>query len=390
MQIIKLLFTKFQASTASLPGKEMRTAGLVGALLLAASVPTHGANIRLMPLGDSITEGYQSTAENGYRGSLYSQLIAQGNQTDFVGLYRNGNVFDPDHTGYIGGRIDTIQGLADNALATYQPNVVTLHIGSNDLNGNYQVSTAPNRLAALIDQIFADDPGVTLLVAQLIPNRVAEVQARINDYNNQIPGIVQARANAGKHIYLVSMNTLSTASDFADNLHPNDSGYQKMANVWYAGIQQVIAKGWITSLPFAGVYELKCVSSGLTVDVNGASTANSAAVIQYTSTGGRNQRWNFIPTSNGYYQIRNANSGLDLNVSGVRTDNGAPIVQYAFGNQNNDQWLPSRQGDGSYAFYNRNSGLVLDMPGYSTQTLTQFDQYGANGGANQHFNCIPR
>ncbi len=388
MQIMNRLLNKTQVRTASLRAKAGRAIGLAGAVLIAAAAPAHSATIRLMPMGDSITVGYQSNPENGYRASLYSQLVGNGNPTDFVGLYRNGDAFDPDHTGYQGGEISTLQGLADNALATYQPNIITLHIGSNDMNNNDQVSTAPNRLAALIDQIFADDPSVALIVAQLIPNGNAAVQDRINSYNSQIPGIVQARANAGKHIYMVSMSSLNTG-DLSDGLHPNNGGYQKMANVFYAGVQQVLAKGWVTNFAWAGVYEIQCVSSGQVLDVSGASTANSAPVVQYAYSNGRNQLWNFIPTSNGYYQIRNANSGLDLNVSGARTDNTAPVVQYPYGNQGNDQWLPVRQSDGSYAFSNRHSGLVLDMPGYSTGT-TQFDQYGANGGTNQHFNCTPR
>lgn len=365
-------------------------AGLAGALLAGMTAPAHGATIRLMPVGDSITAGFQSSTGNGYRAALYNDLIGQGNQTDFVGSVRDGTTFDPDHEGHSGYRIDQVAGLLNGVLANYQPNIVTLHVGTNDLGQNYQVSTAPNRLASMIDQILADVPGVTVVVAQLIPSGNSGTQSLINTYNNQIPDIVQARVNAGKHVYLVSMSTLTTSDLNSDGIHPNDGGYQKMADVWYAGAQQVIAKGWVTNLAFAGVYEIQCVSSGQALDVNGGSTANSAAVIQYPYGGGRNQLWNFIPTSNGYYQIKNANSALDMNVSGARTDNTAPIVQYPYGGQGNDQWLPSRQADGSYAFYNRNSGLVLDMPGYSTQQAKQFDQYGANGGSNQHFNCIPR
>ena len=363
--------------------------GLAGALMIGAATSAHGATLRLMPIGDSITSGFRSSANNGYRGALYNDLIARGERTDFTGSIRDGDTFDPDHEGHSGYRIEQVADLLDGVLATYKPNLVTLHIGSNDMNQNYQVATAPNRLAAMIDQILADAPGVTVVVAQLICNSNADVQARINAYNSQIPGIVQSRANAGKHVYMVSMGSLNTG-DLNDGLHPNDGGYQKMADVWYDGIKQVIAKGWVTNLDFAGVYEIQNVSSGQVLDVNGASTANNAAVIQYPYTGGRNQLWNFIPTSGGYYQIKSANSGLDLNVSGASTANSAPVVQYQFGSRNNDQWRPARNADGTYSFYNRNSGLVLDMPGFSQRQTEQFEQYGANGGANQKFNCLAR
>ena len=390
MQSIPRLFSTV-ASSAVLRANACRTVGLVGAVLIAALAPAHGATIRLMPLGASATEGYESSDGNGYRKTLYDRLIAQGNPTDFVGSLRNGNAFDPDHEGHSGFRIDQVASLLNGVLAIYKPNLVTLHIGTNDMGQNYQVATAPDRLGAMIDQILAGSPGVTVVVAQIIPSADNAIQARINAYNARIPGIVQARANAGKHVYMVSMGSVTRSDLNSDGVHPTDGGYQKMANVFYDGVQQVIAKGWVTSFPWAGVYELQCVSSGQVLDVSGASTASSAAVEQQPyGTNKRDQLWNFLPTSNGYYQIRNANSALDLNVSGARTDDTAPVVQYPYGSLNNDQWLPSRNSDGSYTFYNRHSGLVLDMTGFSQVRAKQFEQYHANGGANQRFNGIPR
>ncbi|WP_119323119.1 RICIN domain-containing protein [Capsulimonas corticalis] len=378
-------FTKRKTIAAS------AVAALAGSLLMAAGTTAHAqsAGLRLMAVGDSITAGYRSSTGNGYRGPLWTELINQGDALDFVGSQRSGVMFDPDNEGYFGDRIDQIAGLINGELALYQPNVVLLHIGTNDLGQNYQVSTAPNRLASLIDQILAADPGVTILVAQLICNSTGWVQTDINNFNSQIPGIVQARVNAGKHVYTVSMSSLNLG-DLNDGLHPNDGGYQKMADNWDAGIRQVIANGWVSHIDFAGVFEIQNQYSGQVVDVSGGSTSNNAPIVQWPYQGTSNQLWNFIPTSNGYYQIKNAGSALDLNVAGASTANGAKIVQWQFGNQGNDQWQPVRQSDGSYIFYNRNSGSVLDNPSGTTQA-GQFDQWGWNGGqSNQRFNVIGR
>lgn len=363
---------------------------LVLAALAAFATPCslQASTLRLMPIGDSITSGFQGTGNNGYRGPLYSSLVAQGHRTDFVGTLRDGTTFDTDHEGHSGDRIDQVAPVLNAALSTWKPNIVTLHIGSNDMGQNYQVSTAPNRLASMIDQILAGAPGVTIIVAQLTPNSDPAAQARINAYNSQMPGIVQARVNAGKKVHLINMNSLNNG-DLKDGLHPNDNGYQKMANAWLGGIQQVIANGWVSDIPFAGVYQIQSVSSGQSLDVSGASTAGGAAVVQWPYGGARHQLWNFIPTSNGYYRIRSANSGLDLNVSGASTTNGGLIVQWTFGTGNNDQWLPTRNADGSYTIRNRHSGLLLDNPGGNTQGA-QFNQWGANNGPNQRFNCIAR
>jgi hypothetical protein len=70
---------------------------------------------------------------------------------------------DPDNEGHSGWRIDQITGIADSVPARYRPNVVTLEIGTNDLNGNYQIPTAPDRLRALIDRIAGAAPDATVL-----------------------------------------------------------------------------------------------------------------------------------------------------------------------------------------------------------------------------------
>ncbi len=371
--------------TAALP-----TAALLAAVLVLATSARaeQSVGLRLMPLGDSITRGFKSTSDDGYRGPLYAALKNRGVALDFVGSQRAGSMFDPDVEGYNGYRINQIAALVDTALATYHPNLITLHIGTNDFGQNYQVATAPKRLAALLDQIITDDPKVTILVAQLVCNATPSVQTLIDAYNAKVAAIVQARAKAGKHVYLVSMKAL-TAADLADGLHPNDAGYQKMADAWDAAIQQAIAGGKVAPAEFAGVFEIDNVESGLAVDVAAGSTTDGATVIQYPFGANSNQLWNFIPTTDGYYQIKNAFSGLDLNVTGGSKDSGAKIVQWQFGPDGNDQWQPERQPDGSYTFANRNSGLLLDNPGGSTQE-TQLDQAPPGGGANQKFKLVPR
>ena len=82
------------------------------------------------------------------------------------------------------------------------------------------------------------------------------MQSDTTAYNNQIPGIVEARVNAGKymnageHVYTVSMSSLNLG-DLNDSLPPNDGVYQKMADNRHAGIEQVISMGWVASINLA-------------------------------------------------------------------------------------------------------------------------------------------
>ncbi|WP_240196822.1 GDSL-type esterase/lipase family protein [Nonomuraea lactucae] len=209
------------------------------------------ADVRLMPLGDSITQGVGSSTSEGYRAPLYERLKWLGRDVDFAGSLEDGSFADNDHEGHSGWRIDQIQNdAADCAVPAYRPNVVTLHAGTNDMNQDYQLATAPERLGGLIDQVLDDAPDATVLVATLVPATKEGLQPRIDAYNARIPAIVKQRQDQGKHVQLVEMDEVTTA-DLSQPAHPGDSGYRKMADAWYEALVTVEQKGWIAD-PVAG------------------------------------------------------------------------------------------------------------------------------------------
>lgn len=149
-----------------------------------------GSTITLLPLGDSITWGYDDPTGNGYRGPLYSSLKSAGvSSLDFVGSLKNGNMPDPDNEGHVGWTISQIAG-ATSAISTLKPNVVLLHAGTNDAIQQSQPATgAIANLQSLCDQIFKQWPNTVLLVAKLIPEmNQSSRQAYIDQINAAVPG----------------------------------------------------------------------------------------------------------------------------------------------------------------------------------------------------------
>lgn len=204
-----------------------------------------GRPMRVMPLGDSITYGVGSSDGNGYRDELWHDLSpGAGAGLNFVGTQRAGTFADIDNEGHSGRRIDEIADIAFCAVPSYRPNVVTLHAGTNDINQDYQLSTAPERLGALIDQTLAQAPEATVLVATLVPATKEGMQPKIDAYNARLPQIVQERRDQGKHVRLVSMSAVTTA-DLAQPAHPGDSGYAKMADAFFRGIAAAEKDGWL-------------------------------------------------------------------------------------------------------------------------------------------------
>ena len=251
----------------------------------ATAVAAAPAPLRVLPLGDSITWGIGSPSGNSYRGFLANQLTAEGHALDFVGSGRNGPMPDPDNEGHSGWRIDQIAAITDATLSRYRPNVVTLEIGTNDLNQNYQVATAADRLSTLIDQITRNAPDATVLVGSLIVSTSPTEEASRPAFNQRIPGIVQAAQAAGRHVRLVDMGALN-AADLSDSLHPNDNGFEKMANAFNAGVQAADAVGWIKA-PVALGGEVRSGIAGKCLDVSAAATANGTAVQIWSCNGTR-------------------------------------------------------------------------------------------------------
>ncbi|MCJ1290146.1 hypothetical protein MMC34_001682 [Xylographa carneopallida] len=205
--------------------------------------PINGKNLTILPLGDSITNGFQSSDGNGYRLDLFQDLA--DNPAHMIGSVHAGTMPDNNNEGHDGAIISQIASSATASLALL-PTVVLLMAGTNDMDKNISTSSAPDRLGALIDQIFAACPNTTLLVAQVTPSGKNTTEALILTYNAAIPNVVAQRAKVGSHVAVVDLyDALSFPADFADYLHPNDNGYKKIAATWYEGLQQANQKGWL-------------------------------------------------------------------------------------------------------------------------------------------------
>ncbi|MEU8203335.1 FG-GAP-like repeat-containing protein [Streptosporangium sp. NPDC049046] len=206
--------------------------------------------LRVMPLGDSITHGVGGTPGGvGYRGRLWDLLQDDANAIDFVGSVDSGhgNIPDTDHEGHPSWRISRLDSLASECvIARYRPNVVVLHIGTNDLANDEEPETAHIRLSRLVDRITDIAPLTTVLVSSLVPAKDEWDNTLIARYNVRLPTIVNNLRAEGKRVRLVNNGALGvTTADLADSLHPNNDGYRKMANAYHNAIKAAMNEGLI-------------------------------------------------------------------------------------------------------------------------------------------------
>jgi lysophospholipase L1-like esterase len=223
-------------------------AALAAALGLAAALPAAGqatltTGVKIMPLGDSITYGYEAPDRSdctlnrgGYRTGLYNRLVAAGITPNFVGTLSQGpsTLADRDNEGHCGWTIEQIQAQINSYMTADDPDVVLLHLGTNDMwRSATEAVGAPAAMSTLIDTIVADRPGVKIYLASITPSTDATNQARIVTYDQALQGIVNAKAAAGDDIHYVDMYDAINQTQLSDSLHPTDAGYDAMAQAWY-------------------------------------------------------------------------------------------------------------------------------------------------------------
>jgi GDSL-like lipase/acylhydrolase family protein/dockerin type I repeat protein len=241
-------------------------AALVALLLIpidrAASAVPIG---EILPLGDSITDGLRGTG-GGYRARLYLLLNNAGDSFRMVGSATNNSTTaltssgQYHHEGHSGYRIDQIEGnligevssapafdtnngghWLDGGIpvgrAPFFPDLILLHIGTNDASQGRTAAQMQSSLQSLLTKIKNLRPQAQVIVASLIRRTDnASLEATQMSYNGAIPGLVAAQ---GANFHFVDMHAIVQPADLADGVHPSQGGYDKMADAWAPAVHAV-------------------------------------------------------------------------------------------------------------------------------------------------------
>ena len=227
--------------------------------------------MQLMPLGDSITHGDKT--HDSSRRPLWKKLQLKGYKVDFVGsqtqnytvegdtikLHPSPNSdFDLNHEGHSGWRADEIlngsynsKRLGDNGQSNinlwaqnHSPDMVLLHLGTNDIIQDQSADSTIDDLENIIDRLQSIRPNVSILIAQIIPPANSQRRAKVKDLNALIPALAAQKNRPGSPVRIVDQWTgYDPINDNYDGLHPNANGEQKMTNRWFTGIEDLAYYG---------------------------------------------------------------------------------------------------------------------------------------------------
>lgn len=207
--------------------------------------------IRIMPLGDSITQWQCSNiSQGGWRSYLGNAIHSGGFITDFIGedpwvftsrghaamdepqwipnhssFVCAGSQYDcGSHEGHSGWTIAQLDQIANNVLLAHQPHVVLIQAGTNDLFFNQPNSTSGAnvtgtlaRMDSLLTNVFITLPQVTVLVSGVTYINAtrcadypqapwhplpcpADMQPNIVELNSLLPALVNSYAANGHNI----------------------------------------------------------------------------------------------------------------------------------------------------------------------------------------------
>lgn len=272
-------------------------AAMLSAAVMLTGFPAaaeESAKLRVMCLGDSITDGFW--LPGGYRNTLCSMVLQNGlaEQIDFVGPNWGINTadgYDPNHAGFSGYSIDNIaqeqsisggrtglSSFAEKMMQEHPADVVFLQIGTNDILSLYDLEHFGERLEGLVDMILPALPENGRLYLATLPVMdandhlyiseyyftVDSMDAAVNTCNAQIKALAEKKKAEGKPVTLANVNGILTKADLYDGVHPSAAGYQKLGEFWYNTLTDYMK----------GAQEPETANK--TGDLNGDGTVNHA------------------------------------------------------------------------------------------------------------------
>jgi lysophospholipase L1-like esterase len=211
-------------------------------------------SIRIMPLGNSITSTLSD--DECYRRFLDTKLHNAGVNFDFVGSrhwLRNESRrpekydYDYDHEGHWSKEADWILPRVGNYARTYKPDLVLMHIGTNDVlheQGTLDevVEQTVKDIGNIIDTLRSVNPNIKILLAKIIPTkRGGMVDKKIVALNSKLSYLAGMKTSKVSPIAIVDQWTvIIPKEELHDSYHVNHSGAVKMTDKWFAGIQEIL------------------------------------------------------------------------------------------------------------------------------------------------------
>lgn len=214
-------------------------------LILGLVVPLRAEQkiYRIMPVGDSITEGGGSFSN--WRYPLWEKLHNAGYLIEYVGSRKSPSpIGDLHHEGYGGKNSGFLAATVPGNFKKHPADIVLLHAGHNQFAEQKPVPQILKDTESLIRDFRNVNPKVTVLVAQPIPSGKLPKYSYLPQLGDDLARLAKRLDSPESRILIVpqALGFDPSKDTVADLVHPNASGAAKMTARWFEVLVTVMEK----------------------------------------------------------------------------------------------------------------------------------------------------
>ncbi len=222
-------------------------------LALLLLIPTQAKPLRIVCIGDSITQGRKGGGVHkptfSYRYPLWKLCVDAGMDVDFVGSLKGGFEGDPDWADYKGKPFDrdheghwgwTTRGIREKLpewIKGYTADVALILLGTNDAGQKATPDDTTAEMGQLIDLLRARNPKVAVLIGQCF-----QEWAPFPALRAKIEALAKRKSTAASIVRVVdhSKGWISkpdlAGTHTVDWVHPNEAGDARLAAAWFEAL----------------------------------------------------------------------------------------------------------------------------------------------------------
>ncbi len=200
--------------------------------------------IRILPLGDSITQG--GNERTSYRRTLWLKLKQHGFNVDFVGSQKEFQYasppdklldFDLDHEGHWGWETNEIVDSLPTWLESYTADIALVHLGTNDFDRGESIPDTLKDLDSVLSLLRESNPDITILLAKIVPMRFKTTR----EFNTALGEWAKTKSTPTSKLIVVDQYAgYYPLIHNYDKYHPNSWGEKRMANRWFDALSPIL------------------------------------------------------------------------------------------------------------------------------------------------------
>jgi lysophospholipase L1-like esterase len=210
---------------------------------LAAADAAEARTIRIMPVGDSITEGGKTFST--YRYPLLKKLTDAGFNVEFVGSRQSDSPAGVlKHEGYGGKNAEFLATVMGKNFKENPADIVLIHSGHNHFIEEKPVDGIVAATESMIKTVRAINPRVTVLVAEVITSGKLPKYSYIPQLNEALRKLAARLDTPQQRVIAVNQaDGFDWMTDtIGDKVHPNERGAEKMATRWLEALKPLMEK----------------------------------------------------------------------------------------------------------------------------------------------------